>query len=66
MSERFKKDMTIFIEITVKKWRPWMKKFNQIFSKANRKIEIVIWPIEDQHVRCDPKDNIHLCQRGKK
>lgn len=34
--------MRIFVEITVEKWRPWMRKFNLMFSRADRKIEIVI------------------------
>lgn len=35
--------MRVFIEITVNKWRPWMRKFNMMFSRADRRIEIVIW-----------------------
>lgn len=35
--------MRVFVEVTVKKWRPWMRKFNMIFSRADRKIEIVIF-----------------------
>lgn len=43
--------MRIFIEITVKKWRPWMKKVNQVFSRGNRKVEIVMWPEESIEAR---------------
>lgn len=34
--------MRIVIEIRVKTWKPWMRKFNTIFARGNRKVEIVI------------------------
>lgn len=41
--------MRICIRITVENWRPWMRKFNMIFSRADRKVEIIV--LEDEALR---------------